>query len=145
MKKIGLFVTAIVTLVLSLPSAPDESARAEEARGWMPAFEMTNLVCNTPAQITRFIELLGEKSQPAAIEKVNEEAAGLLPACGVIRIRYLLGPQVGEKRSASGTLFGVVAILVVQAWDPGLKSFSRPGALLQFVAMPLPAPKELEA
>ena len=67
------------------------------------------LVCDSPAQITRFLEVV-EDDREVAIEQVNAEAKS--NACGIVPVAFVAGPVHSTVRSKQGPL-QIVSILVV--------------------------------
>jgi hypothetical protein len=70
----------------------------------------TSLVCDTQAQVERFVALFTGDAQ-AAIRVVNAEEQNP-SACVIRNVAYMRGTQVGMARRADGA-FAIVRILVV--------------------------------
>lgn len=68
------------------------------------------MLCDTPKQIERYIELF-DGNQDAAIKAVNTEASNPT-ACAMTNVAYVQGEEVGIARSASDS-YKVVQIAVV--------------------------------
>jgi len=70
----------------------------------------TSLVCNTRAQVERFVALFTGDEQ-AAIRVVNAEEQNS-SACAILNVAYLRGTQIGMVRNGNSA-FEIVRILVV--------------------------------
>ena len=94
-------------LLLGFPAQAQENAQEIEVG--------TNLVCDTEAQVERFVALFNGDPQ-AAVDGVNAEAHDP-KACAVSTIAYMRGPQLATARNKD-TAFQVVKILVVGVVTP---------------------------
>ncbi len=70
----------------------------------------TSLVCDTQAQVERFVALFAGDAQ-AAIRVVNAEEQNP-SACMIMNVAYVRGGQIGTARHG-GNAFAIVRILVV--------------------------------
>jgi hypothetical protein len=96
---------------------------------WATAQEIqsgTGLICDTAAQLERFVALAKtESTAEAAIQSVNTEV-GDSHACGVATIRFLVGEEIGRVDT-----FEIVSVLVV-AINDGEKWYSVGQPQVQF-------------
>lgn len=84
------------------------------------------LVCDTQAQVERFVALF-DGNVESALSAVNDEQA-TPNACDVATIAYVLGPEVSTARS-NGATFRVVRVLVLGVVTPdGIMKASVPTA-----------------
>ena len=80
----------------------------------------TNLVCDTQAQVERFVAHYDGDAQ-AAVDAVNAEGHDPT-ACAVSTMAYVRGPQLGTARNKDAA-FEIVRILVVGVvTETGVKS-----------------------
>jgi hypothetical protein len=70
----------------------------------------SGLVCDTPQQVERFIDIY-EGDADSALAEVNSEAEGE-SVCAIAEFAFVLGPQVGIVKNARGT-FRIMQILVI--------------------------------
>ena len=109
----GIVVFALLAALLSAP------ARASD-------YEVgTNLVCDTQAQVERFVTLFTGDAQ-AAIRVVNIEEQNP-SACAIMNLAYVRGPQLGMVRNGDSA-FEIVRILVVGIEAEGGIREVRPAA-----------------
>src|SRR5262249_22534109 len=93
--------TLLFALLASLLCAP--------ARAW--DFEVgTSLVCDTPAQVERFVALFSGDAQ-AAIWVVNAEEQNP-SACVIMNVAYMRGTQIRMARRGDSA-FEIVRVLVI--------------------------------
>jgi len=88
---------------LSAPAQAADDAGVDYEAG-------TSLVCDTQAQVERFVKLFTGDAQ-AAIRVVNAEEQNP-SACAIMNVAYLRGAQVGMARHGDSA-FAIVRILVV--------------------------------
>jgi len=89
----------------------------------------TVLVCDTPTQIERFIELGGNK---AAIELVNDEMKLEKNSCIISKLAFFKGEKVGQVTNSAGS-FDIVEITVFGSIKDNMTTMlkhSRPGYTL---------------
>ena len=87
------------------------SAQAMDYSAQAADYEVgTSLVCDTQAQVERFVALFAGDAQ-AAIRVLNAEEQNP-SACMIMNVAYLRGTQIGMARHADNA-FAVVRILVV--------------------------------
>ena len=100
---------ACLTLVLALPAQAQESQRKPQQRVEID----TNLICDTPQQVERFVTLLDENggSAEAAIAAVNEENK-TQDACVIATAAYRRAGVAGMAKNNEAT-FDVVRIVVI--------------------------------
>ncbi len=85
----------------------------------------TSLVCDTQAQVERFVALFTNDAQ-AAVRAVNAEEQNP-SACAIVNIAYMRGTQIGMARHGDSA-FEIVRILVVGIeTDNGIRR-TRPAA-----------------
>jgi hypothetical protein len=98
----------IVPLLLGLP-AQAQPAQAQE-------FEVgTTLICDTQAQVERFVALYDENGQ-SAVDAVNAEVHDP-NACAVSTIAYVRGPQLTTARKKDAA-FQIAKVLVLGVVTP---------------------------
>ncbi|HLK83819.1 MAG TPA: hypothetical protein VKT99_20325 [Xanthobacteraceae bacterium] len=100
--RIGLLF-ALLASPLSAPAQAADDAGVDYEAG-------TSLVCDTQAQVERFVKLFTGDAQ-AAIRVVNAEEQNP-SACAIMNVAYLRGAQVGMARHGDSA-FAIVRILVV--------------------------------
>ena len=101
----------LFALLLSPFSAPAQAADYEVG---------ASLVCDTQAQVERFVTLFTGDAQ-AAIRIVNAEERNP-GACAIMNIAYMRGQQIGMVRH-DGSTFEIVRILVVGiATEDGIRA-----------------------
>jgi len=100
---------ACLTLVLALPAQAQESQGKPQQRVEID----TNLICDTPQQVERFVTLLDENggSAEAAIAAVNEENK-TQDACVIATAAYRRAGVAGMAKNNEAT-FDVVRIVVI--------------------------------
>ena len=96
------FTVAILSLFAGVPAKAQPSQVAVEVA--------PSLVCDTQAQVERFISLY-DGNQEAALSAVNAEANDPT-ACAVLPVAFVRGNEVGTTRNRSAT-FRIVRILVL--------------------------------
>jgi hypothetical protein len=98
------FATRLVlpfALLASLPCAPAHASNYEVG---------ASLVCDTPAQVERFVALFSGDAQ-AAIRVVNAEEQNP-SACVIMNVAYMRGTQISMARHGDSA-FEIVRILVI--------------------------------
>jgi hypothetical protein len=107
---------ACLTLALALPAqAQDSQSQAQQPpeQGQERLEIDTNLICDTPNQVERFVTLLDENSgsAEAAIAAVNEENK-TQDACVIATAAYRRAGVAGTAKNAEAT-FDVMRIVVI--------------------------------
>jgi hypothetical protein len=99
-----MFATRLLPLLAVLIAPLCGSARAMD-------YEVgTSIICDTQAQVERFVALLSGNTQ-AAIDAVNAEEENPT-ACALVNVAYLRGAEIGMARNGDSA-FEIVRILVV--------------------------------
>jgi hypothetical protein len=99
-----MFATRLLPLLAVLIAPYCDSARAMD-------YEVgTSIICDTQAQVERFVALLSGNTQ-AAIDAVNAEEQNPT-ACALVDVAYLRGAEIGMARNGDSA-FEIVRILVV--------------------------------
>jgi hypothetical protein len=94
-------VVSVFALPFALFSIPAQATNYEVG---------ASLVCDTQAQVERFVALFTGDAH-AAIRVVNAEEQNP-SACAILKIAYMRGPQIGMARHGEAA-FEIVRILVV--------------------------------
>src|SRR5262245_29522939 len=112
---------ACLTLALALPAQAQETQGQSQEQSQGPSQAQpqerveidTNLMCDTPQQVERFLTLLDEKSgsAEAAIEAVNDEAK-TVDACVIATAAYRRAGGVATVSNSEAT-FDVTRIIVI--------------------------------
>jgi hypothetical protein len=84
-----------------------------------------SLVCDTQGQVERFVALFAGDAQ-SAVRVVNTEEHNP-SACGIVKVAYLRGNQIGMARHGDNA-FQIVRILVVGVETEGGMRAVRPAA-----------------
>jgi hypothetical protein len=99
-----MFATRLLPLLAVLIAPLCGSARAMD-------YEVgTSIICDTQAQVERFVAVLSGNTQ-AAIDAVNAEEQNPT-ACALVHVAYLRGAEIGMARNGDSA-FEIVRILVV--------------------------------
>jgi hypothetical protein len=103
------FVARLVPLFALLTTAFGGPAKAWDYEAW--DYDVgTSLICDTQAQVERFVALFSGDA-PATIRAVNTEEQNP-SACAIINVAYMRGAQIGMARHGDNA-FEIVRILVV--------------------------------
>jgi hypothetical protein len=104
---------ACLTLALALSAQAQETPQGQEPKDQQRVEIDTNLICDTPQQVERFVTLLDEKSgsAEAAIEAVNDEAK-TQDACIIATAAYRRAGVATTVKNNEAT-FDVTRIVVL--------------------------------
>jgi len=104
--------TGAVLLLASLPAQAEAPTDKEHVKVQIGSA----LVCDTQQQVERFVALYNGDVHNALMAVNGEQTTTAKPArkhaCDVATIAYVMGPEVSQARSTSGT-FRVVRVLVL--------------------------------
>ncbi|MGH6770652.1 MAG: hypothetical protein ACRECO_16705 [Xanthobacteraceae bacterium] len=106
---------AILSLLLVAPAQAQDTAKPQDPGNQRNIEIATNLICDTPQQVERFVALFDGNAE-LAISTVNDEAQ-TPNACVVATAAYVKGEERATARSQAGTFqagtFQVFQIFVV--------------------------------
>ncbi len=108
-RPIILLPTALALLLACAPSRAQDAGKAEQSIG-------PTLICDTPDQLNRFVELVNDgREAGAAVRLVNEEVRNPL-ACGNALAAFEVGKPVAEVKML-GELVSIVEVEVFALSD----------------------------
>jgi len=94
----------------------------------------TGVICDTQAEVTSFVQLMGDRDPGGAIQQINRQSQSPM-ACGMATVAFRTGKNMAEVRTDKGS-FNIVQIEIIAGSVDG--NWQMVPRRIQYTAVAIP-------